>query len=448
MKCYSISSRWPVRLVLLVAPLLIVILYPALAFSDNAISTCGVIASPGTYDIENDITSHGALGGACLVLHDTTDVTLDCHGHTIEVSNSGGYQTPPALEIARMKNFNVRNCHFDGLEQIVRIEQSSYGVFENNQFSRTNRNALTYIAASYVDHLTIQKNIFYAMWEQIHVTDTILENNAFTCPADPSHDICWALIMSQLGGQRNTYSGNNIEGGLGVKSDGSKKAATDDGILLEDESDSVVDHNVINDVFDMGIENLGQLTNVKITSNRIKNLCQAGFGGWYYSNLVDNLFADNDVTCDKMLLYYRIGGLRPAKYDMPADTALLFTNNIFSGNRLRPPAGTKRAAISLPIYEPSMSIQKNSLTISRNKSVRTSGTPQFHPYYDEAETMPKKVVLINNVFRDNDFGSEGSFNFDDGSPNAAYNADFIIDGGGNKCIKNASSSKFSPINCQ
>ncbi|MFO0584778.1 MAG: hypothetical protein U0229_21100 [Anaeromyxobacter sp.] len=195
----------------------------------------------------------------------------------------------------------------------------------------------------------------------------------------------------------------------------------DDAIVLGDSSDVVVRHNVMRDVWDVGVEWVGRIDRVVVEENVIVNAGIAGVGGWYWASVTDSTFSRNLVLrAARMFQAYRTYGLRPAGWDAadaPADVAVQFRDNVFDGNVLRGQVlreytgGAVTRAGFAPITE----------------QMAFSGALSTLP--GERAPTAAEFELTGNVFARNDFGAAspgpelGSLPF----------AGRVVDGGDNRC---------------
>ncbi len=418
---------------------------PLAVRAESVLNRCTEITAPGDYVLTHDIFTPPHFDGGCIAIHSTSDVTLDCQGHFI-VSPGRTLKQPGslALTIDHVQRFAVRNCRLEGKRQIAEINDSSNGTLENNQVSQDDRSGYRYFYTDHTDHLTVHNNIFNAMWGQMHASYTVIDGNTFNCPARPT-SLCMGLVLSVYGGNHNTYSHNVLEGKSVA---GQKKGGTDDGMLLEDESNATVTDNDFRNNGDAGVESLGMLKDSVIARNRVSGVCSNGFGGWFYASLLNNEFSDNTVTgCQRLFNYSRIFGLRPMLNGVPKDDAVYFANNRFLRNRIVDQATPERSsAMRMFVYASGMVLRDKDVADTHHDMY--VGLEGHRADYQGRETAPTRFVLTNNLFQDNDFGSSPHpLEFGMEKPGAVFTPGLIVDGGGNRCAPNTAQPNADPLKC-
>lgn len=126
------------------------------------VASCGVINSPGTYDLTADLSgapvSHPDIGVAnsCIFIN-ASDVTLDCHGHSI--TNDG---TPNAAGITSngtsgtpRSNVIVRNCQvLSDYERGIYLLYSPYSQITNNSVHNSTLYGISTSATNGLDAYT------------------------------------------------------------------------------------------------------------------------------------------------------------------------------------------------------------------------------------------------------------------------------------------------------
>lgn len=140
----------------------------------------------------------------------------------------------------------------------------------------------------------------------------------------------------------------------------------------------------ISNVFDCGVETSGVIANAIIANNRISNIGICGIGGWYWNSLSGSSISGNTVEgAPALFQFFRVFGLRPAGFDglheMPADSAVLFNDNTFDGNRLVNPSARCSAR---PCSERPSS--PGSSSTAEGMSARTTAVPAIHSSAIEA----------------------------------------------------------------
>jgi hypothetical protein len=132
-----------------------------------------------------------------------------------------------------------------------------------------------------------------------------------------------------------------------------------------------------------------------------------------------------------LFLIRRIFGLRPAGWDdpghsQPADTAVLFKDNVFDGNVFTNPVS------------PFPSVPASRINVYDD--LEYDGSVSSIP--GERAPTPADFQMTNNTFRNNDFGHvRGAPSFGVGTAISGL----VIDGGNNKC--SAPTTAGYPLQC-
>ena len=354
-----------------------------LCFASSAgareLTTCQDITAPGLYVLAGDLlqTQDSA---ACLNIHDTQNVRLDCGQHTV----TGGYYGP-AISITNVQDFAISNCTLAAPVGvfIVMASNSSYGALSGNTIGNLDSPA-QYISFTSVNNTKLVGNTINAGFQQYYSSGNVFRSNTATCPKTQT---CAAVFISALG-SNNTMVQNVIDGQGSASTD---PLGADDGIVIEDETGDVLAGNTIRNTWDTGIETIGNIVDLHIKSNTIANAAYAGIGGWYFNSWRHVRVMDNTVSnTPQMFALLRICGLRPQNWDghgAPADTAVYFQGNLFSGNQF---VGSQPGSYSayIPIYDELNYPQEN----------QVCGDP------GERRARPSDFKLHGNVFTQNNFG--------------------------------------------
>lgn len=373
------------------------------------LSACQTINQPGSYLLDADLSIGLPLDGLpCIRIKDTSNVLLDCAGHAIATGLRD--QGSRALEILNVSQVAVRACRVSAAwTDIQNVKDLS---FTNSVLSSTDPSVPSIVNVTNSERLRFDGNQLAGSYQQ-HYTHraTISNNRVTTVPVV----VVAGLLISNYG-SNNRLLGNELDGNWNASM--KEWNGADDGIILTDEIDALVQDNTIRNVWDAGIEWVGDLNGAIIRRNRISNAAIYGIGGWYWSSVFNSQFSDNQVEQAPALFgLFRSFCLRAAGSDwqhvLPADTAIRFENNVFSGNVLTKPltGSTSRASyfnFSFPFD-------------SQNACSIVPG---------ERKPTPAEVKLGNNIFKNNNFGSETGYPYFDGSLNGAG---VIVDGGGNVC---------------
>ena len=218
-------------------------------------------------------------------------------------------------------------------------------------------------------------------------------NNVIT--ADTGKSVGAAVRFTN--GTNNRIIRNTIDGGWRGQPypRGSFPPGADDGIILDNEGNMLIEGNDIHDVWDCGIERVGNRTDpVIIRNNEITHAGYCGIGSWFAAGWRDSVIADNTVTNSGMFAQLYFSPTQNKGVDH-----ITLRNNVIENNRFRNPL--------------------------------TPGTPSVSIDYVSGPKLP--LDIGNNIFRNNDFGSEIP------APRLLPASGFV-DGGANVCRQDGKSS--------
>lgn len=375
---YTSHVTWILSLVGL---MLLTCLTPTIHAQSEAIpiTACQDISGPGSFVLVRDLVETQA-NMACLTIHDTHNVSLNCNSHT--VTGSTGYPAP-AINVVNVKSFAITRCTMliPGTAEgpVFLASNSSGGVLTNNTFGNLAQSQ--FISVDSVNSTSLIGNRIYGSFQQYYSNGNVLQANTAICPKTED---CPALFIS-VSGSNNTFDRNLIDG---QGSSATIPYGADDGIVIQDETGDVLSRNTIRNTWDEGIETAGNIVNTKITSNVIDNVVDGGIGGWYWNSWKNVTVSNNTVSNTKKLFdLYRLCGLRPQNWDgrgAPADPAIYFEGNTFSENKFIGSQPTLYASY-IPLFDYS-------------RFVHVCGLP------GEKAPQSSDFVLNNNVFRLNNFG--------------------------------------------
>jgi parallel beta-helix repeat protein len=361
------------------------------------LKSCADITTPGLYVLGADLKASSSSN--CLNVHDTTDVHIDCAGHAVAQSaNVDTYPRGNAVLIDHVAEFSVRNCTFD--DDQPNFNNSRDGSIAHNTFTN---NRTTNVFAQVFSSTRVQfyANTVLGTLALYYNNQSTITGNTFRAP--PGFDT--GALASSFAGHGTLIAANTIDGAY---VGGAWHLAADDGILLLDDHEPIVEDNVISNVYDTGIEWTGLLDAAKIRRNRITNTGYSGFGGWYWMSSINSQFVDNDIyDSPTMFEITRSSGLRAT------DTGVYFTGNRFEGNVFHS-QDTNTVTGWLFVYNYLQYSLGGIMTLAPGE--RDATAADFH--------------ISGNVFLNNDFGHASSgpwFGYGDFVPG------MIIDGGGNSC---------------
>ncbi len=326
----------------------------------RTISSCQTIDTPGSYVLTRDIISRDT--SPCL--HVASDsVAIDCEGNSIYAKDV------PSIVVDAVSYVTIRSC------AIGRNDPVHSATLEIKNNSRD---------------VVVVSNTVYGMIKATKASRVSVENNNITLPlySDESFAPVWLS-----GGSLNHVSENTIDGSS--PGDRTMKVGSDDGVLLENETNDTISDNTIHNVYDCGIETIGSLTHSVVDRNLISNAGQCGIGGWYGLTITDTIFSNNilDDTFAPFVFFYSDG------YGYWSKISADFSNNKFIGNIFTHP---KEGIALLP-----------------------GGHPAEFAILPKGALLRMGITAEHNIFMNNNFGT--------------YMAPLIWpvgiaeDGGGNSC---------------
>ncbi len=280
----------------------------------SPISTIGEITTPGSYVLtQNLITS----GNAALFIHDTSKVTLNCNGRTIRTSDI----TLELIKIDNVKVLTIVNCDSqDSFAASIRGSRITTATIQ--------KNTLTGLEILSSSGIRFNQNKVSGYYTQRTTNNSLIDGNTF---AAPSVGITSGMVISS-GGTGNRIIGNTMDGHWSGNPDDFFKNGSDDGIVLENESNCEVSSNTITNNWDCSIESTGSLTNCTIANNKLSNSMVCAIGGWYWNSWKGNRVIGNTANnVSALFSIWRAYALRTAD-EMVYFRDNTFTNNVETGN--------------------------------------------------------------------------------------------------------------------
>jgi hypothetical protein len=370
------------------------------------ISACGEITQSGSYVVTKDLASSGT---SCLNIHDVTNFQLDCQGHTIDSLNSRRSGVPyGTVLVTNSSTFSIQNCvftatgpngsggnHFPALS----IMNSTGAIISGNTIGgiAANDNQSVPIPGAASNFQITNNAVTYGI-SMYFAVNSLLQSN--TIDATGLDFDSGGIGFAQ--GHDNRILNNTIDGR--TYSNTGPIHGTDDGILLNDEVNDIVQGNTIMNIFDAGIETEGTSRNTQIIGNNIRNAYTTGIGAYWGTNWIGNVVSNNLVKdCPSMFQITREDSM-PSSF-IPNEQIVYFTDNVFSGN----------------------TFTGNAMTGSLfGFSGNTSPQP----------IDPSKIMAVRNSFSNNDFGINTPI---------FYPTSMVIDLGGNICTQ--PSDPTYPLHC-
>lgn len=384
--------------------------------STITITSCQDIQKSGNYVLGGDITLESSNSFiSCLNIHDVNNIQIDCKDHTISAI--------PPIGMTNVRGFSLRNCNLEerGYEKYgspvpFQIKNAKDGVIESNAFKDM------FVDINNSSNVKVINNKFSHLLQQTYSINNLIEANLFKLSR---RENITGMIVSSFG-SNNKIIKNNIDGGWdGIHNN---QIGADDGIIITDEAGDVINDNVIRNNWDCGIETGGIISNTEMINNTILNNDICGIGAWHANSWTGNTVSNNLIDrAPIMFLFYRDVGLRQQGFDpelhiRPADTKMYFLNNTFKNNKF-----------INPLVQPGLSFPSSRFDIPNSLSLSNLDT------HGERPITPNDVVVGNNIFISNDFGTTLS------APSFTPKG-MIIDGGNNICASTSESDY--PLRCK
>jgi hypothetical protein len=385
------------------------------------VSACTTITNSGSYTVTNNLTSGSTPGGpACIIVQNTSGVTLNCQNHGIT-------GVAPDISVTNVQTFTIENCSLDQTSNSsppLAITGSSSGTLTGNTVGHEGPPAepvTAYVSIAHSSNMTIESNTFHISVAVDFSTGSLITNNTFLCAVGGTGQTCGQNLAVDYGSQ-NQVTNNMMNGETAVNAPtNTTTPGTDDGIDVGDETSDIIEGNTLKNYWDCGIESTGNLVSATISGNSITNATFCGIGGWYYMSLSNSTIANNTVNGSGALFkFWRIYGLRPAGAigpGSPPDTGVYFTNNTFQGNTFSNSydPGNGGFASYIPFQQAGGLMDYSGSLNSNDPGEVVPASSQFH--------------LSNNAFGGNEFSSANIAFFGD-----VILAGTVVDKGGNRCV--------------
>ena len=358
---------------------------------------CTAITAPGTYVLAADLVA--PADSTCLDVHDTSNVTIDCRGHT--VTSAGSTVAVVIVNVANVAGFNLFNCTIrpapagapNYLNEDLALTNVTGGTIQHDQFLER-----TLLVLQQTNGVTFTDDTVDGMVQSDHGS-----GNTFRWLRAGMTGFQGSAILTLGFGDHETVQYSTIDGGGGTGVNGN--FGMDDGLLVQWGTSATVDSNVIANVWDCDIETMGLVTGTQFTNNQLNNAVSCGIGGWWWSSWRSNVVRNNRVDSSANLMsLYRLGGLDTSR----GETTVYFDHNTFDSNGLSHPTGQYGGVIDLT----------------------TAGNPAL---------VGVPVVLGANLVTNNDWSASEY-------PPILVPATMFIDGGGNRC-KPATDVRTQTVRC-
>jgi hypothetical protein len=367
----------------------------------TVVTSCTEISAPGNYVLGADAKATQSTVGGCLHVHDTHDVYLDCAGHSLTQNGHSSDQTTwvSSLLIERVRDFSVRNCAL--IDDEPSVNESENGSISHITLTNDGSSQLAFAMRTPTRLQFFANIVVGGIYQFGGFQNTVAANTLSWTPG-----IDGAALMVSGSSRGTLIAGNTMDGSF---TGGAWHLAADDGVLLSDETEPIVQDNAIANVYDTGIEWAGLLNAAKIRRNTISHTGYTGIGGWYWASLLNSEIVANDISGVPTMFY-----LQHTNVLRPIDTGIYFMNNRFEGNMLHA-TDAGQMSIWARVYD---YLGYNFSAVANNPAERAATPADFY--------------LSGNVFINNNFGYTAIgpwFGYGSGTPVPGE----IVDGGGNIC---------------
>ena len=404
---------------------------PPTAADSMPVSECQQITKPGNYVLTRDLSDSSKPDWRyeCIAIHDTNNVVLDCGNHMLSGGIPDGQLRPTVLGIRNVQGFSVIKCRLH--IEWIQVVDSANGRFTDNTFTNVERDVhQAHLVFDRDRDMLVAHNTFTGVSVSQNFGDSMtVSNNRFALEPGVTY-ITWFIDSHYA--TRTRILANVMDGGWHGPQ--TSWYGADNGVLLGDATDALVQNNTIANVFGAAIEWTGTLRSSTIAANYIVNAGGGGFGAWYWNSSAGSRFQQNIVDDTPLMFsFYRIYGLRAAGDECPhcippgtwpADTAVMFRDNVFDGNVLRNVKPGAVAAGWLPVFD----------------QLGYVGTVSDH--IGERVPTAEEFEFVNNTFRNNVFDTTLD------APLFGYKPvvpGMIVDGGSNVCRQPATPDY--PLKC-
>jgi hypothetical protein len=389
------------------------------------VSSCITIGAPGAYRLTADIPPITVAGATCITIN-ASNVQLDCNAHSLGATATNS----SAISLGQVQNVSIKGCTI----QTSRLffDRVTNVTLHDNTF--TAGSGLTAIEANQAVLLAVDNNtLTQGYFRQLYGRNVTVSNNRMTATAGASSlaGLVWSLFGTGTRVLSNTFDGrwNSDRGNL-------TQNGAHSGIVIQDESDVVLEGNSMTDIFASGIEFLGTLSGMTARDNRITNAGQFGFYGSTFFSMSSSRFVGNTIDRSAIAFQFnRRGGLRPVGYADPPDTSLPSADTAVVFRDITIERNTHSRALSADGTNVPPSVVVLPITVRMDYD-SPAAPPLSEPTAGAFQLG--NVRFANNTF---DFTAGAPMEFGQG----AFTPGLIVDGGGNRCPR--SSQPGFPIAC-
>ncbi len=257
----------------------------------TTVTSCQNVVMPGRYVLGADLPA--TANQWCITIVGVASVVFDCGGHSL-----GNVSVSNAIAVT------ISNCTITDSQPILMT--SVNGVTVNN-CALTSSGAVGMRVTS--------------GWNVAFVQDTV---------ATSQNDTSASISFS--GGGNNRVINSTLTGGY---DGGEDKSGTDDGVVIQNETNDTIQGNTISQMFDMGVEGDAAVDNTLIADNTFTALGITGVGSYYCTSWTNDVIRQNAVTQTPNLAFfgYQTGTLCGAT-QLPG----MLVNNQFIDNVFSDPA--------------------------------------------------------------------------------------------------------------
>lgn len=272
-------------------------------------ASCLTITAPGAYRLTADIPPLTVGGASCITIN-ASNVQLDCNGHSLGTTDASS----SAITLGQVQNVSIKGCTIQ--TRRLFFDRVTNVTVHDNTFPASAGG--TAIEANQAVLLAFDKNtVGQGYFRQQFGSNVTVSNNILTAAGAP--DSVTALVFSVFGTGTRVLS-NTFDGKWNSDRGGRVPNGANSGILIQDESDVVLEGNTLSDIFACGVEFVGTLSGVTTRDNRINNAGRCGISGAISFSMSSSRFVGN--TIDRSAIgfqFVRTGGLRPRGYVNPED---------------------------------------------------------------------------------------------------------------------------------
>src|SRR5690242_9409022 len=176
--------------ILLIAGGVFCLCLPRTGAASTAIASCQEITRPGSYVLTLDLTD--STGQSCVRIHDVSNVSLDCDGHSIVTSGNA------AVSLDNVKNYSVQKCSLQTQwTAALSITNSTGGQVGNNIFgdSAPAQFAIPAVSLVHVSGLNFSSNQVYGAYQQYQGSGATVSGNNFLSALNGSGNQGAAMVL-------------------------------------------------------------------------------------------------------------------------------------------------------------------------------------------------------------------------------------------------------------